>query len=372
MRWNWDRRFVHQVVATLIRGGRRDLLHGFLVMAMSLDTAKKLLGFDEAATPSADEVSKAWKKKALQHHPDRGGDAEMMKQINVAHDVLTGKQRPDGGDSGSRRPGPRESAPYQWSRPETKKVRVSWDEARQKAGVPTSGVDWKFATQKGFGGYSTGSRNESKSGFVLYGRSDKEHVFVSVFQHSLDDLYSATDRDIVRMQVQKHPLTKDLAGLAPKVIREMWKDFDDVKNYNAKVHILPADTKFDQGITRLHGIRPVSFKNAMGLMGEATPTTWKGKVDVVLELGRDEKMGEYPATLVVNGKPYRLSDASNNILRRAGFFRVVFGTYYYEGSKKNVTRIKKAKIALTFLAEKLKGEPQDLMDALKAAAEKAK
>ena len=350
MRWNWSRRTVREVLATLIREGRRDLLHDFLVMAMSLETAKQLLGFGERDDPSPMEVNRAWKKKALEHHPDRGGG------------------------SGSRPPGP--SAPSRgWEAPRPpKKERVTWDEARQKAGVPTSGVDWKFATSKGHGGYSTGSRNESKSGFVLYGRSDKEHVFVSIFDHSLQDLYSAIDREIIRMRMQRYPLTQDLSRLAPKVIREMWKDFDNVKGYNAKVHILPPNTKFDQGITRLYGIRPVSFKNAMGLMGEATPSTWKGKLDVVLELGRGEKLGQYRAVLIVNGKPYALNDASNRILTKANFYRFVWGPkgYYYEDSKKNLTRIKNAKKALTFLADKLTGEPQDLLDALKAAAEKAK
>jgi curved DNA-binding protein CbpA len=31
---------------------------------------------------SAEEIKKAFRKKALQHHPDKGGDTEVFKKIN--------------------------------------------------------------------------------------------------------------------------------------------------------------------------------------------------------------------------------------------------------------------------------------------------
>ena len=39
---------------------------------------------------SQDEVRKAYKKLAMKHHPDKGGDAEVFKKINNAHHILTG------------------------------------------------------------------------------------------------------------------------------------------------------------------------------------------------------------------------------------------------------------------------------------------
>lgn len=39
-------------------------------------------------TASQDEIERLYKRLARQHHPDRGGDAEVMKKINEAYRVL--------------------------------------------------------------------------------------------------------------------------------------------------------------------------------------------------------------------------------------------------------------------------------------------
>src|SRR3989339_1234378 len=47
----------------------------------------KILGVEKNAT--ADEVKKAFKKSAMQHHPDRpGGDEKKFKEVNEAYQVL--------------------------------------------------------------------------------------------------------------------------------------------------------------------------------------------------------------------------------------------------------------------------------------------
>jgi DnaJ family protein A protein 2 len=46
----------------------------------------EILGVSASATP--DELKKAHRKLALQHHPDKGGDSEKFKEINEAYDVL--------------------------------------------------------------------------------------------------------------------------------------------------------------------------------------------------------------------------------------------------------------------------------------------
>lgn len=372
MRWNWNRRFVRQVLATLIQAERRDLIHDFLVLAMSLDTAKQLLGFDETDAPSQQEVEKAWKRKALEHHPDRGGDIEMMKQINIAHDVLTGKQRPDRG-GGSSRPAPG-GGPVQYQPPPRTERVITWDEAARKAGVPTSGVDWKFVTASGFGGYG----DRSMSGFVLYGRSNTEHVFVGIYSLRVSpNMATNTSVDETYMWVRRADLKQPLGQLGPKIIKDLWKQFDGVKAYNNKVMLLEPDTKFQASMRHMGTrLRKVPFKTALEQLGESAAPSGapKGKIDIVLELGHESpKTHDYEATLVVNGRPYKLSDASQELLSRARFYRAVWGKgYYYADSKKNLTRIKSAKKVLTFLAERLKGEPAPLMEALQAAAERAK
>ena len=61
-------------------GGRRE--------KKEVDNSKfyDLLGVDKKA--STDEIKKAFRKKALKEHPDKGGDPEKFKEMTVAYEVL--------------------------------------------------------------------------------------------------------------------------------------------------------------------------------------------------------------------------------------------------------------------------------------------
>lgn len=50
-----------------------------------------LLGVDKSA--SADEIKRAFRKKAHEHHPDKGGDAEKFKELNEAYQTLSDPQK---------------------------------------------------------------------------------------------------------------------------------------------------------------------------------------------------------------------------------------------------------------------------------------
>ena len=50
-----------------------------------------LLGVDRSATD--DEIKKSHRKLVLKHHPDKGGDAEKFKEINLAYSVLKDAQK---------------------------------------------------------------------------------------------------------------------------------------------------------------------------------------------------------------------------------------------------------------------------------------
>jgi DnaJ-class molecular chaperone len=49
------------------------------------------LGLNESA--SEDEIKRAYKRMAMQHHPDRGGDVSQFQEIQEAYETLTNPQR---------------------------------------------------------------------------------------------------------------------------------------------------------------------------------------------------------------------------------------------------------------------------------------
>ena len=51
----------------------------------------ELLGVSKTATTL--EIKKAFKKKALKAHPDKGGDPEVFKELNMAHEVLCNAEK---------------------------------------------------------------------------------------------------------------------------------------------------------------------------------------------------------------------------------------------------------------------------------------
>lgn len=56
-----------------------------------MSTFYETLGIDKTA--SADEVKRAYRKKAKDAHPDKGGSAERMAAVNEANDVLSDPER---------------------------------------------------------------------------------------------------------------------------------------------------------------------------------------------------------------------------------------------------------------------------------------
>ena len=54
---------------------------------MTKNEARIILGV--GSNPTADELKKAYRKMAMKHHPDKGGDEEEFKKLNSAYHLLT-------------------------------------------------------------------------------------------------------------------------------------------------------------------------------------------------------------------------------------------------------------------------------------------
>ena len=52
---------------------------------MSMDNFYNTIGVNETATQ--DEIKKAYRKLAIEHHPDKGGDENKFKKISEAYDL---------------------------------------------------------------------------------------------------------------------------------------------------------------------------------------------------------------------------------------------------------------------------------------------
>jgi len=59
-----------------------------------------ILGVSKSA--SSDELKRAYKKLAIQHHPDKGGDEEIFKKISNAYSILSDDKKKAEYDSGGR------------------------------------------------------------------------------------------------------------------------------------------------------------------------------------------------------------------------------------------------------------------------------
>lgn len=349
-----DKKGLHQEADTI------DYI--LLKLAMSLQDAQMILGVSPSATN--EEIQKAWKQKVFQLHPDRGGSEEEVKKINVARDILMGRQK-------EYMPRPeREYRPPERAKPEPQ--HITFEEAKEKVNIP-EGVEWKFVTDTSYSPYlgdlktavfvAYGVRSEGKN---AYGQEVMEHIFVGVCHYKEMNHYTGTDIDTYKMYVETHASPYGMR----LVIGDLFKKCPKIeKGFSGKVVILPEGTPFDKHIGHTRG-RSVSLKNALEILS-GKPVSTKGKVDIVLELKRGESFSDYILVFVVNGRPYELSqELSDELAKKSGLLRAVFGTYYYTDSKKNLTRMKKNKEkVLNYLIKKLGGKgPEDLVEALKRAA----
>ena len=378
--------------------------HSILLLAMSLEEAKAKLGFPPGSNPTPQEVKEAYRRKALESHPDRGGDEDAIKEINVAKDILDGKARPtyDRRPSGpSRSPWPTEeqqtSKPYE----QPKKKEVSFDDAKAKAGIP-SGVDWLFVTppQRGVG-YSSDEFHREDVAFVAYGRTANQHVFVG-YKHEVYEQYfvgAGPGSDIWTIRSFEYPIkdeakeSQNPAWLYGNVVRAL-KELESKGKFNSKV----LDAKGWKFGDRLPSGAATSIKHWLVGSGQVqgdAPSVAGRKQVVELQLDKssfgEQKPGFWPQpktranfwdgsyhgdyykiTVILNGKPYVLDEQDTTKFLGKIPLESIYGRYYYGGEKKNLTRMPKGKAIIEWMVQNFSLPSEEAMVGLQAAADQMK
>ena len=59
---------------------------------MDRKKAFEILGIKQGSSPQ--DIKSAYRKLAMKHHPDKGGDEVKFKEINEAHDILINNKTP--------------------------------------------------------------------------------------------------------------------------------------------------------------------------------------------------------------------------------------------------------------------------------------
>ena len=59
----------------------------------SIDNTEYYNNLNVSKDSTPNEIKKAYRKLAIKHHPDKGGDPEQFKKISVAYDVLSDAEK---------------------------------------------------------------------------------------------------------------------------------------------------------------------------------------------------------------------------------------------------------------------------------------
>lgn len=374
-------------------------MYARILLAMSMADALQTLGFPPGATPTPEEVKRAQRRQTIQHHPDRGGDPKKQVEINVAADILLGKERP-------RRPGYEPGAyetgrgpytgpePPSWyqpeGRPKERDEEVSFEEAKSQGGIP-GGVEWLFVTDNHRSGYSSDESTNTAHGWVAVGQTDNAWVFTAAENLYRADYYPGSlsgKKDIWRISTHTAPKGETTARFFYGNVMKAWKRFQHLKKrFNSKV--IPAEgwTFSD----RLPSGNKVSIKNFLlntGMMGEGDLTApRKYEIKVKYEAAPfgqrknppagfyspGEYYDPYKLTFIINGREFELPVQT---VERLAKLRVkgkrfndwMFGDRVYGGAVKVLTRKREGKEVMGWMAENLPGLPEWVETAFKAAS----
>lgn len=387
------------------------------LMAMSLAEAKEILGFPPASMPTADEISKAYKRKAIENHPDRGGDPKKMVDINVAKDILDGKQRPTGPSGGGAADWVRDwyrnspggagggySPPREKAKPREPEQTIpgeSFADAMSSSGVPAN-VEWKFVSIPEWS-YPNSSHPGHRV-WTLYGQTDQKHIFLALKERGesaggvwIDGKFTKIMQDWQSSMVDV-PISQNVAKIAPKHLKSVgtaWAD-DATPKPPRKFVAWPGGKPTEATLHKIPRSGGAALKDILmgtGLLSDDDPSV-AGRKSVVEVFTKSSKeryerakklkaegkikylnaTHQYDFFVRVNGKTEKLDDDTITKMERV-FIPWVMNWEITEGAPKNLTRMRGGRLkhgpaeAIRELANCLTGEPSWLHIAMEKAAE---
>lgn len=391
-------RIAHRVITRLAaeRIASR-YLYAKLFLAMSLQEAKVILGFPPQAFPTADEITKAYRRKAIENHPDRGGSHEKMVEVNVAKDILDGKSRA----TFRPEPPPPRPKPPPPKEPDEVLEGQSFEDAMGNSGVP-AGVEWKFISVPEW--YWEKSFYPSHRIWVLYGQTDEKHVFLAFKQRGESSGTVPTDKGNTKIMKDWQsseidvPISQNIAKIAAKYIKLLADGWTDVpkmptpKKYIAWSGGKPTEVLVEK-TPRSGGAALKDILAGTGLLNDDDPTIAgrKSVVEVFTKTSMERynrckklkaegkipyvtNAHQYDFFVRVNGKTEQLEDETIEKMIRV-FIPFVLSWEISEGAPKNLTRMRGGRLkigpkeAIAELLKCLTGEPAWLKEALKKAFE---
>ena len=364
-----------------------------LLLAMSLDQAKSILGFPPNSAPSPLEITKAYRSLAFENHPDRGGNSEKMVEINVAKDVLEGKGRtwtPEPAPKYRREPPPKQE-------PDAVLEGQSFEQAWAD-NPPPADTEWKFVSTPEW--YFEKSYYPGHRVWTLYGRTDSKHIFCAIKERGESNGTIPTDKGQTKIledwqvSFMTAPIEQDLLKIAPKYLKSVSTGWaDDVKPKAAKKFVVwPGGRPTDEILKKIPRSGGAALKDILigtGLGDESLAAKRKSVVEMYTKSNkhyrekiRSKKEQGKPVTnadqydffVRINGKEAQLSDDTvDNLVKR--FIPWVLNWEIAEGRTYTLSKMRggrfkyDASAAIQVLADNLTSEPSWLHIALEKAAE---
>lgn len=267
---------------------------------MTVPEAKKILGLPAGAV-TKEELNKAYRSKAIENHPDRGGDHMKMVEINVAKDKVL-KDLESGGSGGKWAPpswdgaGPykRDPRPPKWQDdPETKIVEGQpFAQAWSSSGAPPN-TEWKFVSNPVYY-WGPKSFYPSHAIWVLYGTTETKHVFLAFKRRAESNGVIPTDEHGPKTHFNEDwqsssvelPIGQPALKVIPKYIKSLatsWADGASPSKFPTKFTAWPGGHPTETILNKIHHRGGVTLKDILlgtGVVQEGSPGVGDRKTQV--------------------------------------------------------------------------------------------